>query len=181
MDPERLFLATLDELARYVAIGDDYAMLRAAALLYQVLMDESPLMHQANHAHRLKVMFPVCGRRYMEAVLALNPSVYMELDSLHRSRSPDSPEMLSLDHFLASKVLKFGPNVFTVRDLISISANVFGGKHKGAPRTEEEQALQEFNQAVKAFGLPISAAQMRPVVLVALDGLAPLAHAVRSA
>ena len=135
-------------------------------------MDASPLMHQVNRAHRLKVTFPVCGRRYAEMVLADNPTLYLALSGIHRSGSPEPPEMLSLDHFLAFKVLKLGPNVFTVGDLISISANVLGGVHKGTPRTEEEQALQGFNQVVKAFGLPISAAQMMPIVLVALDGLA---------
>lgn len=178
MDSERLFLATLDELARYVAIGDDYAMLRAAALLRQVLMDEFPLMHQVNRAHHLKVTFPVCGRRYTEVVLEDDPAFFSALGGIHRSGPASRPEMLSLDHFLATKVLKLGPTVLTVGDLISISANVLGGVHKGIPQTEEEQVLQGFSRVV---GRSITAAQMRPVVLVALEGLAPLAQAVRSA
>ena len=179
MDSERLFLGTLGELERYIVIGDDYAMLRAAALLRQLLTGESPLMHQVNRSHRLKVTFPVCGRRYTEVMLADNPTLYLALGGIHRSGSPERPEMLPLDHFLAVKVLKLGPNTLTVGDLISISANVLGGVHKGTSKSEKEQALEGFNRTVIAFGHPISSAQMKPVILVALEGLAPLARAVR--
>jgi hypothetical protein len=41
MDASDLFLESLAELERYVAIGDDYAMLRAAALLRQLLIERN--------------------------------------------------------------------------------------------------------------------------------------------
>jgi hypothetical protein len=180
MDASDLFLESLAELERYVAIGDDYAMLRAAALLRQLLIDESPLVHQVNQQYRLKLRFHVCGRRYAEVVLQMGPVFYSALGGIHRS-GPMSHQVeeVSLDQFLAAKVLKLGDHILTVRDLISISANVLGGVHKGEARTEKEQAVESFNRQVIAFGHPISAAQMKPVVLVALDGMAPLAKAIR--
>jgi hypothetical protein len=180
MDPGPLLLATLDELKRYVAAGDDYAMLRAAALLRQLLIDGAPLVHQANRSHRLKLRFPVCGRQYAELVLADGPVFYSALGGIHRSGPRGHQvELFSLDEFLAAKVLKLGSHILTIGDLISISANVLGGVHKGTPNTEKEQALELFNKVVIAFGHPISAAQMKPVVLVALEALEPLAEAVR--
>lgn len=50
---------------------------------------------------------------------------------------------------------------------------------QGTARSEKEQAIESFNQKVFAFGHPICAAQMKPVVLVALEGLETLARAVR--
>ncbi len=87
-------------------------------------------------------------------------------------------EGLSLDEFLAVRALKLGPQILTIADLISIASNVLGGVHKGSARTENEQALERFNETVNAFGHPISAAQMKPVILVVLDALEPLANAV---
>jgi hypothetical protein len=180
MEASKLFLSSLAELHRYVGIGDDYAMLRAAALLRQLLMDESPLIHQVNRAFHLKIRFSVCGRKNAEVLLQMGPSFYSALAGIHRSGSMSHQlEELSLDEFLSTKVLKFGAHLLTVHDLISISANVLGGVHKGTARSEKEQAIESFNQKVFAFGHPICAAQMKPVVLVALEGLETLARAVR--
>jgi hypothetical protein len=180
MDSEQLFLASVEDLERYVGIGDDYAMLRAAALLRQLFMDQSPLVHQVNRKYRLYLKFPVCGRPYTEVVLSMAPTFYSALDGIHRSGpTPHQLEELSLDNFLATKVLKLGDNVLTIGDLISISANVLGGVHRGTARTEKEQAVEAFNRQVFAYGHPISAAQMRPVVMVALEGLFPLVEAAK--
>lgn len=180
MESDDLLLSTLADLERYVAVGDDYAMLRAAALLRQLLMDESPLAHQVNRRHRLKLRFPICGRQYADMVLAMGPVFYSALDGVHRSGPMGHQlEEVLLDQFLASKVLKLGDQVLTVGDLISISANVLGGVHKGTPKTEKEQALHDFNQIFIVSGHPVSAAQMKPLVLVVLEALAPLASAVQ--
>jgi len=182
MEASELFIASLADLEQCVAVGDDYAMLRAAAVLRRLLMDESPLIHQVNRNHRLKILFPVCGRKYAEAVIQMGPVFYSALGGIHSSGSMSQQlEQLPLDDFLSAKILKLGDQVLTVRDLVSISANVLGGVHKGQARTEKEQAVESFNKQVLAFGHPISAAQMKPVVLVALEGMAPLARAVQGA
>lgn len=179
MDVDSLFLASVKDLERYAAAGDDYSMLRAAALLRQVLMDESPLAHQANRERRLRLRFPVCGRKYAETVLAAGPVFYSRLGAIHRSGSQGHDlEEIPLDAFLSTTVLKLGNNVVSVGDLISISANVLGGVHRGAARGAKEQSVEDFNRRVVAFGQPITAAQMRPVILVALEGLQPLVGAI---
>jgi hypothetical protein len=49
MDETTLYLRTLEDLQRLVALGADYSMLRASAMLRQLFLDgSSSLVHQAN-------------------------------------------------------------------------------------------------------------------------------------
>jgi hypothetical protein len=138
-------------------------------------------VHQVNRSRRLDLRFVVCGRQYRETVLADGPVFYSALGGIHSSGLlPHQAEEFSLDQFLATPVLKLGDQLLSIADLVSISANVLGGVHKGNPRTEKEQALSDFNKQVSAFGHTIGAAQMRPVILIALDALEPLKEAVES-
>lgn len=179
MDAGELFLETLRDLERYVAEANDYSMLRASGLLRQLLVDKHALMHQVNRAHMFKLRFPVCGRAYRETVLADAPIFYSALGGIHSSGAfPHQLEEVSLDRFLATQVLKLGDQLLTIADLISISANVLGGIHKGDPATEKEQALAEFSRSVTAGGRALNAAQLKPIILVVLDALRPLREAV---
>ena len=73
MEANLLFLQTLRDLRERVESGTQYDMVRATALLRQLLLDDSPLVHQVNKVFQLKLRFEVCGRRYTESVLKLNP------------------------------------------------------------------------------------------------------------
>jgi hypothetical protein len=181
MDSSELFLATLSDLERCLSIGDDYSMLRASALLRQLLLDKHSLVHQANHEYRLKLRFTVCGRAYRETMLRMGPLYYFALNSIHRSGSLGKlPEEVSLDVFLATPALKLAEQLVTVGNLISISANVLGGVHKGDPKTEREQAIAEFTRVASGSGPTISASQLKPIVLIALEGLQPLRRAIQN-
>jgi hypothetical protein len=115
-------------------------------------------------------------------VLEDTPTFYSALGGIHTSGSMSrSVEQLTLDQFLATAVLKLGTQVLSVRDLISISANVLGGVHREEPKKPKEAALADFGRAVSVGGRAIEAAQLKPVVLVALDGLQPLTDAVSRA
>jgi len=53
---------------------------------------------------------------------------YSALGGIHSSGPMGSSvEQLTLDQFLATQVLKLGPQVLRVGDLIRISSNVLGG------------------------------------------------------
>src|SRR5215212_3377761 len=185
IDKIALFLHTLKDLRRLVAIGDDYSMLRASAMLRQLFLDgSSSLVHQVNRQpHKVQLRFPVCGREYREMVLEDAPMFYSALGGIHSSGPMGSSvEQLTLDQFLATQVLKLGPQVLRVGDLIRISANVLGGVHSGEPKRPEDKALAEalvdFRKAVSVRDQALEAVQMKPIILVALDGLQPLADAV---
>jgi hypothetical protein len=182
MEIGELFLATLNELENYLAVGDDYSMLRASALLRQMLMDGSPLIHQVNRVYRLQISFPVCGFKYRETALSMAPDFYSAIGGIHSSGSLSHQMQFSrTDDFLNTKVVKLGAELLSVGDLISISANVLGGVHAGQPRTEKEEALASFDRRVRFGSQSLNAAQMRPIILVALDGLKTLRDTVKNA
>ncbi len=175
MDDDQLFLARLDDLERLTALGDEYSMLCASGMLRQLFLDASPLVHRVNRRCRLQLRFPVCGRQYREIVLADSPGFFSALHGIHTS-GPFSHqrEDVTIDQFLATLVLKLGDKLLTVRDLISISANVLGGVHKGDPGDAKEIALSEFKRLVSIGPTTLDAAQLKPIILIALDGLAAL-------
>lgn len=182
MDPKALFVATLGELERYVVVGDDYAMLRASALLRQLLVDQHPLVHLVNRVYKLPLKFTVCGRPYREVVFADDPVFYSAIGGIHRSGPlPHQAELLSIDQFLATTVVKVGEELLTIRDLISISANVLGGVHKDEPKEGKERALADFRQHLEfPGGRALNAEQMMPIILIVLDALEPLRLAVNA-
>ena len=175
MESDQLFLATLQDLRRLVSHGDDYSMLRASALLRQLLLNGSALVHIVNRGPRLKLRFPVCGRAYTAMVIKDGAVFYSALGGIHSSGPMERTcEMISLDQFLATIVLKLGDQILTVHHLIDIAANVLGGVHKGEPEDAMAKALAEFSRVVSIAGQTITSAQMRPVILVVLDALQPL-------
>ena len=64
---------------------------------------------------------------------------------------------LDLGGFLATIVLKIGPQLISIGDLISTSANVLGGVHTGKPKTDKEGTLIEFNSQISIFGYSLDA------------------------
>jgi hypothetical protein len=75
--------------------------------------------------------------------------------------------------------VKVGNQLLSIADLISISANVLGGVHKGEPKEVKERALADFRQHLTfPGGQALNAAQMKPIILVVLDALLPLRQAV---
>ena len=60
MDPDQLFLKTLSDLERRTGSeASEYDVLRSSALLRQLLLDGSPLVHQVNRHRRLTLVFRV--------------------------------------------------------------------------------------------------------------------------
>ena len=60
MDPEHLFVETLDDLSRRIEPGHpEYDVLMSAALLRKLLLEEQPLPDQVNRAYRLKLRYIV--------------------------------------------------------------------------------------------------------------------------
>jgi hypothetical protein len=180
MDPAALYLATIDDLERLANAGDAYSMLRASAMLRQLLLDTHPLVHVVNRKLRVKFSFTVCGRAFTRAVLKMNPDLFCALDGIHAASSgmPNTAENLKLQEFLAEPILKVGSQLLTVRDLIEVSANALGGVHFD-PKRADTEALAVFSAQVKVREQSLDAAQMRPLVLAVLDGLAPVTQAVR--
>lgn len=182
MELEELFIHTVDDLRTKVEAGDDYSILRATALLRQLLMDGHSLTHQVNRTYRIRLGFEVCGRSYRDIMLSTNPDFYSSLDGIHKSGLlAGSVEPISLDQLLSEPVLVSDGQVFTVGDLIRHGANVDGGVHRGQPRNDLEQALSDLaNGSFMVAGQAINYRQLRPIALIMLDGLEPVYKTISS-
>ena len=85
MDVDRLLLETLDDLeTRTWPEASEYDLLRAAALLRELLLDASPLVHQVNRAAQIPLRFrfhakpPEPGREF-EIWLGLDPNANVDV------------------------------------------------------------------------------------------------------
>src|SRR5688500_17536343 len=56
---EKLFVRSYDELEDGLKARDDYERLKIAASLRRLLLDASPLVHQANKNHKLRIRFRI--------------------------------------------------------------------------------------------------------------------------
>ena len=59
MDPNTLFLKTLEDIEFRLAQSDPYEILLIAGLLRKLFLDEHPLVDQVNRTHRAKIKFEV--------------------------------------------------------------------------------------------------------------------------
>ena len=135
-------------------------------------------VHTVNSNRGLKLLFPVCGRKYRRTVFKDAPIFYSALSGVHESGAlGHTKQLIPIADFLSEPVVVYGGESLSVRDVIDHAANVLGGVHLGVPKTSENIALSEANESVKAFGLPLNATQLKSIVQVTLDGLSELRKA----
>jgi hypothetical protein len=180
MNPQALFDRHIDELARMVddhTTWDEYAMLRASAILRSLLLDDDPLLHQVNRARRLKLFFIVRhNNALMELIFARPPQVWMAQDALSPRLMPGPGEDLALKikDFFAYRALYVDGQDVTIKDLILHVANVEGGVHAGKPRDALGAALVDVNRRVRVGLGGGVAATMRAVADIVVATARPL-------
>jgi len=124
-DKEQLFLETLSDLRDHINTGSEYKLKRASGLLRQLLVDTATLLAQANRRHRLKIRFPV------GTLSPINPHPG---SFVMRGFGPSACGKLvqaTLDQFLGCHCLAANGGVFSVRDIIKVTAEIRGGVHAG--------------------------------------------------
>jgi hypothetical protein len=142
----------------------------------QLLMDAMPLVDQINQTHRIRLQFHVGlpGLAIDEHTL-----LFAMLDGIDpQTARAKRTELMARDQFLAATVLVANGRIFTVRDIILFEANVMGGVHAGALKTEQEQALNSIANALHQNDLRATLAELKAIGRVVLRGLAPLKAAV---
>jgi hypothetical protein len=183
VDPERLFVRTLDDLERRAEHTDEYEVLLAAGLLRKLLMDKHPLLDQVNVNHRLKIRFRMNGpSRYEEVVLGDEPVYWSLEDAIDPSTDHPpglmAPQEATRDQFLGRRVMVVNGHEVTVRDLIDQLAHIEGAVHSEQPREPREILLKQVAREVYIGGLPAGVRQIKGIARVGLRGLAPLRDAV---
>lgn len=181
MNPEELYLETIADLEKKLADGSPYAVIRAAGLLRQLLLDGGQsLVDKVNRTHRLKIGFAVQRPFFLPVAnfQVWNPSA-RPVPGLPYMGKP--PLQLDRDQFLGHQFAAGQGVAFSVRDMIVFCANVAGGVHHGAAKTPKEQLLAEMHQETApeqaVSGLIFGVAG---IVEVVVDSLIPLTDAVRS-
>jgi hypothetical protein len=175
-DEEQFFLKTVGELRSRFNSRDEHAWTRASALLRQLLLDHPTLLAQANRRHRLKIRFPV------PSLSALNPNGFA-LRGFGSSGPPGELVQASLKHFLGCHCLAVNGEVFSVCDVIKITAHVLGGVHRGMPDDAHELALSSVSKSEMhcSFGSEaghIALAMLPEITIATLAGLQPLVIAI---
>jgi hypothetical protein len=176
MDADTLFLERCKQVEAATQSSNEIDLLDLSAKLRQLLLDESPLVHQANR-ERLKLKFVV-------GEFTLQPDAYTSVLSLEdgldpETRRPGSPRKeVSFQGFLNHKVLYLKGQPHSVSDVISLAANVAGGVHLTKNPKEKQELIARYAASVSIGGLPGAIRQLQAIGRVTLRGLRPLIEAV---
>jgi hypothetical protein len=165
---------TLDDLTSRIQRGaSEYDLLRAAALLRELLLDEFPLVAQVNRPPKtqlrfqLRVKAPDPGHEF-EIWLGIDPDASVDVPV----REVDLKELLGVP-------LVFLPQSrISIRQVITLAANVRGGVHRGRPKDPAHQAFEEFRVKVRHGDMPLELLLVVEIAKVVLAGLKPLMAAV---
>jgi len=177
---EETFLDTLDDLRDRVQRSTRYDLLRAAALLRQLLIDGQTLVDRVNRQHRIRLQFEI-----------MDPTpLPFPRDRIHANWSDINPNLVpglqprtvtvDREGLLRTVMFMSGPDDFTVHDVVKTAANVKGGVHTGSPKGAAQEALLEVDDHVQMFGVEQSLHSLRGLIAVVLAGMEPLAQAIRA-
>lgn len=197
MEADRLFIETLDDLAERARWqSSEYALLRAAGILRELLLDGSPLVQQVARPGRPK---PVYRARRRKPDLSGEPWFWLGGIDPEHPVAPEHPnadrlgeligpvEAMDLKDLLAVQMICLGPEgrraggalrYLTVRDMIRYHAHVSGGVHHGKAEEPQHLALEQFPIRIGYGTIPIELMAIASITPVVLRGLQPLREAI---
>src|SRR5262245_7601339 len=109
MTDDELYLRTIDDLESKLHSKDHYSLIRAAALIRQLFLDERPLAHVANREPKLKLVF----REFQVPPLPDFMRWGVAWDSADDRPFP-SGNFVKLDNFLSSSCFAVGAHTYSV-------------------------------------------------------------------
>jgi hypothetical protein len=187
MDADRLFIATLDDLAEHAMWqSPEYDLLQSSGLLRKLLLDGSPLVQQVAGPGRPKPTYRVRRREPDPSgepwwwIDAIDPDTSCDDVMAAAPVAIDLRALLTVQMFCLPQTHQAsGPRVYlTVCDLIRYNAHVSGGVHRGRAREAQHLALEQFPWQILFGTIPIQVMAIAPITAVVLRGLAPLRGAV---
>jgi hypothetical protein len=178
VERDRLFLETLRDLeARSAGGATEYEVLRSALLLRQLLLDESPLLHQVNRDRRIPITFRVNVREPIWKIAGSPPpEIWAKQNGLDPDTAGPAPEVadLKLSAFLSRVIIISHGSELTIGDVIRQVANVLGGVHAGTEREPQEHALAAVSEAFVIGGLDPVTRSLEAVGRVVVRAVRPL-------
>lgn len=175
MDPRHLFLETLVDLERQLASRKPYDLLRASALLRQLLLESHPLVDQANRELRVKVRYAVIPYDPPPFPLNIHISPAVVTDDF-----PNGPsrELVVRSAFLAAVLGQMNGEKITTQAVILHAAHVLGGVHIDRPENADAQVLVALNRAFSLGGTDPTLQLIAAIGRGVLKALQPLRDAV---
>jgi hypothetical protein len=175
---ERLFVRRYDELVDGLSASGEFEVIKLTAGLRQLLLDQAPLIHQANTGRKIKLRFRV-NNVGDSSDLPVRPDIDFHAQGLDPSviQIPAGTRELKLAQFLGTTVLETPDLKVTVADLIRHGANKAGGVHLDSRREPNEAQLDAaFGRlaSVGASPLDISVTTITRITLAALKPLRDL-------
>lgn len=180
MDQTELLARTVEDLQHRVTDDpDDYSMLRAAALLRQLLLDKLPLAPRIAGQVRFPLRFQV-GLTEAGSLSETTPeaAAFEWVNPVAHETLPKRE--LNLEQFLAVKTVAVDGVPYSVREVIRVTAHVLGGVHYFDPETEREEHLLSIDGQISVNGMSALREALRNIGIVVVDALTPLTDAVRS-
>jgi hypothetical protein len=148
-------------------------LFESARLLRQLLLDEDPLLHQANRTVRLKITFLV--NSMIPDPPGLEPDFRMIADGISPSLVPKiATETVNLDAFFRVPILQIDGQWATIRDVVQYVANFAGAVHRSTPNTPMTKSLESVGRSIEVGGAPSVLRSLLGIVDVAIRGCEPL-------
>ena len=185
MNAGHLFLKAAEEIDEAASSNDPYRILRASALLRQLLLDNNRLIDVVNRPYKLKIGFMIAdswGSAHTKLVMELKPAFYSILDGLDPDTAIVKRDVIEIgrDQFLSHNVLFCAGSHISVRDCIDHCANVMGGVHFGEAKSDSQKTLSGL-QNIQIGGTYVSIRQLVPILRIVSKAIQPLRKKVEGA
>jgi hypothetical protein len=172
---EWLFAGTLDDLKSKLDSRNTYQALMTSGLLRKLLLDERiNLLEQVNARLRVKVEFSLVPQSPPGDV-----SLWGAMDGLDGLDlvNPSGLVSVPLRKFLSQPILKMGPDLYDVSDVIYHLAHNMGGVHAGRPQGARQAALKRL-EALQVGGAPVLVRSVLAVGRITHRALLPLRNRI---
>lgn len=176
---DELFVRRYDDLETGLSASDDYELLKLAAGLRLLLLDEAPLMHQVNRERRLKVRFRV-NRVGSIADMPVKPDILFHAHGLDPSvfKIQTGTDQLKIDDFLGHPLIEGAGITVTIADAIRFGANKAGGVHYDPRRTPDEAKIDAVMAQLAGLGVHSLGIALQTITRIVLVALRPLREAI---
>ncbi len=172
IDTRWLFVKTCQDLLSKSKSPDYYDKLRMASLLKHLLVGPRALARAVNQEPELPLEFWYREPTLESATEWESPNGF---DASRREVASGVVVKASLEHLLAARVVHL-QEWFTVEQLLTCVAHVYGGAYAEVPSGLSDEAFGAFDVAAREGAAGVISVALQEVTGVVLRGLIPLAN-----
>ena len=176
-----LFVRAIDKLTAIAVQPTPDALFDSLVLIRQLLMDQHPLIHQANQKFRFKIRFNVVPMD-IEGMpdFLRKEGIILHIDAFAPWAVPHRKSItVSIDGFLAQPIIMIDGQEITVRETIDYLGHYSGAIHKRNPDTAHTKALETFSTEFNPrLGSPFVLRVLRPIIQIVVSDTYPLYQAI---